>query len=115
MSDKDLVTVQLTRAECRAVSEFYSFGATRGNHANHDGTGPVPGLLTPYIITMGNASMKCSQAASSTPPDINSVLPCGTCGRAVLLHASRRFLVNDDDGSPHVCAPRAELSTAAGS
>lgn len=49
--------IYLTAAEADAIRQFYSYGATRGNHSD-EGRGPAPGPLTSYIGDMGLAVAK---------------------------------------------------------
>lgn len=62
----DAVTVTLTRAECYAINQFMSYGATRGNHSwtkeGGEGTGPSPGPLTGCINDMCEANRKVMEA-----------------------------------------------------
>jgi hypothetical protein len=61
------VKIDLTPEEAVAICEFYSYGATRGNHAGPDGTGPVPGPLTGHINAMGAAVVKVWAARNAEP------------------------------------------------
>lgn len=49
--------VEFNQEDYEAVSEFFSYGATRGNHSwtreRGEGTGDPPGPLTPHINRMG--------------------------------------------------------------
>ena len=48
--------VILTPEEAEAIAQFFSYGATRGNHNNSvEGT---TGPLTPYIASMGSVARK---------------------------------------------------------
>lgn len=54
------IVIELTPEECDAIKDFYSYGATRGNHI--DGTGSSPGPLTGRIIPMGEVCLKIYKA-----------------------------------------------------
>lgn len=59
-------TVALTQYEMTAILQFWSYGATRGNHSN-EGSGPPPGPLTPYRDAMAEAARKMHLALAKTP------------------------------------------------
>lgn len=50
--------IEFTDEELEAIQQFFSYGATRGNHAGEGGTGAYPGPMSPYINAMGTAARK---------------------------------------------------------
>lgn len=70
MSDLMEYPVKLTPAEAYAVCQFFSYGATRGNHADPPvvAAGPPGGPLTPYISDMGSACRKLWDIARLADP-----------------------------------------------
>lgn len=64
MSGERVITVTLTEDEALAVCDFFSYGATRGNHPE---VGNGPGPLTGRIQAMGLVVNKVRAALDVLP------------------------------------------------